>query len=491
KKNERFRYSPNGLYFIGNSSVLKTNDQTDISGTLKKFGNMSLYPFFILPGDSTAFQLRADDTLVMVSLPEGKILRRYDSVVNASAYLNPTMPVHAAGGRVAVSIGGGDTILIMRYTDGEIVQKIVGEYMQPLSFTPDGEYLISASNFNLMVVHISTGAVWRYPDFVKPEFPRAISGNGLIFFNEVSPLADCSEPKKYQPVLKMYKLNIGWVVPNDLVHAKRGINSEILENNTKLRITYADSLMLTWDIQNGQLLKHEKTNFLTYSAISPDSATSNDGKLKVRVRAVTGAELQLRDAQNDTLIRFLQGSYTFKNVSAIIFSNDSRYIIASLIKFPVQGSTVHTSALQIWEAATGKIIATYNENCPASLLSVTSDNRFIVWIAHTGKVKVFNVNGVMTDVDEHPGRISLQELCIQPNPVTDYANVRYNVESPGFLKISVHDILGREVAVLKNDYTEAGSSTVSLSGSELPMGTYFVNITGARQSKTTCFEVIR
>jgi hypothetical protein len=67
-----------------------------------------------------------------------------------------------------------------------------------------------------------------------------------------------------------------------------------------------------------------------------------------------------------------------------------------------------------------------------------------------------------------------------PNPFNPETKIKYNVTKAGYVKISVYDILGREVTVLVNGYQQQGTYEVTFnadaSGRTLASGVYFYKL---------------
>lgn len=63
-----------------------------------------------------------------------------------------------------------------------------------------------------------------------------------------------------------------------------------------------------------------------------------------------------------------------------------------------------------------------------------------------------------------------------PNPFNPYTNISFSIPKEGNTKITVYDMLGREVAVLVNDYLEAGNHAVLFNASNLSSGIYIYRI---------------
>ena len=63
-----------------------------------------------------------------------------------------------------------------------------------------------------------------------------------------------------------------------------------------------------------------------------------------------------------------------------------------------------------------------------------------------------------------------------PNPFNPTTNIRYYVPSPGYLKIGLFDVLGNEIKTLLDKEVQSGSYELSVDGSNLASGMYFVKM---------------
>jgi len=97
--------------------------------------------------------------------------------------------------------------------------------------------------------------------------------------------------------------------------------------------------------------------------------------------------------------------------------------------------------------------------------------------------------GTITSVDLEitnnlPSSITLYQNY--PNPFNPTTNISYYLPNPGQIKISVYDILGREVAKLYEDWQQAGYHEIKFNtknlSSPISSGIYFYTITAANQS---------
>ena len=74
---------------------------------------------------------------------------------------------------------------------------------------------------------------------------------------------------------------------------------------------------------------------------------------------------------------------------------------------------------------------------------------------------------------------------VRPNPTAGDATVAFSLAEAGVARVTLHDVLGREVAVLHEGETEAGAHGATVDASALPAGTYLVvmEADGDRQTR--------
>jgi hypothetical protein len=63
-----------------------------------------------------------------------------------------------------------------------------------------------------------------------------------------------------------------------------------------------------------------------------------------------------------------------------------------------------------------------------------------------------------------------------PNPFNPTTSISYSIPKAGNVKLTVFDVLGRDVAVLVNEFKTAGSYSLEFNASELSSGVYFYRI---------------
>jgi hypothetical protein len=63
-----------------------------------------------------------------------------------------------------------------------------------------------------------------------------------------------------------------------------------------------------------------------------------------------------------------------------------------------------------------------------------------------------------------------------PNPFNPSTTIKYKLSKSSDVRLSVSDLLGREVSVLVNERRDAGVHEVKFDGSNLASGVYFYRI---------------
>jgi hypothetical protein len=93
-----------------------------------------------------------------------------------------------------------------------------------------------------------------------------------------------------------------------------------------------------------------------------------------------------------------------------------------------------------------------------------------------GPTDVYYNSEQLTTGIQHQGNSIPEEFSISqnyPNPFNPATNINFQVPVSGNVKLSVYDILGKEVAVLADENLAAGSYKVDFNAGMLPSGVYF------------------
>jgi hypothetical protein len=89
-----------------------------------------------------------------------------------------------------------------------------------------------------------------------------------------------------------------------------------------------------------------------------------------------------------------------------------------------------------------------------------------------------NPTGVVTRVEPNtqavPSPVTLRQ--VYPHPLRKTGTLEFTLAATSFVRISLHDMLGRELRILLDDRREAGTYALRLDGSQLPNGNYICHV---------------
>jgi hypothetical protein len=83
-------------------------------------------------------------------------------------------------------------------------------------------------------------------------------------------------------------------------------------------------------------------------------------------------------------------------------------------------------------------------------------------------------------------------MLITPNPLTgDIVNVSFSSKSDEKLIFAVYDMLGREVASVKENIYPRGENSIPIQIGNVPNGVYILRITDGALVKSMSFRVVK
>ena len=127
------------------------------------------------------------------------------------------------------------------------------------------------------------------------------------------------------------------------------------------------------------------------------------------------------------------------------------------------------------------------ENCELVYFLQNTDTKEIL---QGGKVMVSDLIGVGIREELAENGVAIQN--IYPNPFSNETNIHFSLAASENVSIKMHDMTGREVAVLANEVMTAGDHKVVWNaGSELPDGIYFCTISTASHKLTQKVMLIK
>ncbi len=96
---------------------------------------------------------------------------------------------------------------------------------------------------------------------------------------------------------------------------------------------------------------------------------------------------------------------------------------------------------------------------------------------YVDNIKIINYQDVLTGIgnnNETPNRFALEQNY--PNPFNPSTTIKFQLAKSSFVKLTVFDVLGRQVESLVNDNKEAGYYEVNFDASKFASGLYFYKI---------------
>jgi hypothetical protein len=101
--------------------------------------------------------------------------------------------------------------------------------------------------------------------------------------------------------------------------------------------------------------------------------------------------------------------------------------------------------------------------------------------------------GGATDIDKLTAPLPAQFALLAPfpNPFNATTTIAYDLPKAGHISLRIYDLLGREVAVLKDGLVEAGTHRVVFDGSGLASGIYFARLESDGLAQTRKLVLIK
>ena len=129
-----------------------------------------------------------------------------------------------------------------------------------------------------------------------------------------------------------------------------------------------------------------------------------------------------------------------------------------------------------------------------SLCSVHFVNSEIGWVVGEGGTILRTTNGGTTSVDNDKLlTVPTETVLLQnyPNPFNPSTTITYHLPKSSHVRLSVYDMLGREVSVLVNERRDAGAHQTRFQASELSSGVYLYRLMAGECIRTKKMMVLR
>ncbi|RPI67881.1 MAG: T9SS C-terminal target domain-containing protein, partial [Ignavibacteriales bacterium] len=98
---------------------------------------------------------------------------------------------------------------------------------------------------------------------------------------------------------------------------------------------------------------------------------------------------------------------------------------------------------------------------------------------------------ISSDIRDDPAPRHFSLFQNYPNPFNPVTNIRFRISERTFVRLSIFDILGREISVLVNEEQIAGTYEENFSGADFPSGVYFYTLRAGNFSDTKKFILMK
>ena len=363
-----------------------------------------------------------------------------------------------------------------------------GDYVAPLKSTLSSEYFSQGESGNLKVNLMNKGLVnasnvvielisqnplltIQTNTFSYPSFASFVN-DSVVFNFTVSSLAPVNGALK--AVLRI-KQNTSQIVYVQDIYVPVGSGNILLLDSAENGIT-------RWTASGGWGLTTSQYYSPNNSfADSPTGSYSNS----------TNRTLTLTTPLNVTATPVLFLSYYYKHTidtvdnAYIDVSSDNGSTWKSAIFYNLTKSVWTKEYLDISSFAAGSASMKIRFSM-VSNGTVTADGIYI------DNIKLAGYN--MTPTGINPDLQSPSEYMLSqnyPNPFNPVTSINYSIAVPGNVKLTVYNVLGKEVSVIVNEFKSQGSHSVNFNGNNLSSGMYYYKLESGNYSETRKMMLIK
>jgi carboxypeptidase T len=179
----------------------------------------------------------------------------------------------------------------------------------------------------------------------------------------------------------------------------------------------------------------------------------------------------------------LEAGYDYGFVDVSSNNGTSWMRIATFNGIDSSSWKLQTYNLSSYVAGSSNMLVRFRDSCD-------SGTNWDGWYVDNIKITGFNPGplGVVNN-NTVPNKYSLEQNY--PNPFNPSTQINYSIAKEGFVRISIFDILGREVKVLVNEIKTPGFYAVDLDGTKLSSGMYFYRIESGYFTDTKKMTLIK
>lgn len=190
-------------------------------------------------------------------------------------------------------------------------------------------------------------------------------------------------------------------------------------------------------------------------------------------------------------------------VSGVAFSGNGRFLCASSWGDYYTGTA---NNLLVWKTTHPVNLPWYAVSSVGSFFScsISNDGQTAIGSGKAVHARTFGSGGILYNLyidtsetlvginNNHNTVISNYSVSQNyPNPFNPSTAINYQIPKDGLVKLSVYDILGREVKELVNEYQKRGEYNVKFDAVDLPSGVYFYKLQSGDFTETKKMTLIK
>ena len=153
-----------------------------------------------------------------------------------------------------------------------------------------------------------------------------------------------------------------------------------------------------------------------------------------------------------------------------------------------RGHFVGDTGIILYTSNAGETFSVQQSNTMQKLNSVyfiNKDTGFAV--GDSGIVLRTYTGGILTGIENNGMAVNATGFSLRqnyPNPFNPITAIMFEIFSTSFVRLTVYDAMGREVAELMNEKLYPGSYSVNFSGENYTSGIYFIRLSDGKRSET-------
>jgi len=153
-----------------------------------------------------------------------------------------------------------------------------------------------------------------------------------------------------------------------------------------------------------------------------------------------------------------------------------------------RGHFVGDTGVILFTSNAGETFSVQQSNTMQKLNSVYFINRDTGFaVGDSGIVLRTYTGGILTGIENNGMAVNATGFSLRqnyPNPFNPSTAIMFDIFSTSFVRLTVYDAMGREVAELMNEKLYPGSYSVNFSGENYTSGIYFIRLSDGKRSET-------